>query len=208
MIMALKRVSKDKLIGYSIIKHYNDLEMYARDDMTISRCPRCGYRLDFFLTNPDFALKKRYKPIYMKEAVTIKTALSVTYDSQVIVSIHFKEFCEQQGYEGLKFIELPKDPWHFHLIVENIIKLDTKRAHTKFENLCPVCGNYESAYGELDYYDVTEPLADGFYRSDILLGNGDSKGPILLLGVETRKKFKEAALKGIAFDAAYGKEPS
>jgi hypothetical protein len=206
--MVLAKASKDKIIGYQLSISYNDTEMYEDDDTTIARCSLCGYRLDFFLTNPDYLLNKKYKPIYMKDAVTKKTAISVTYDSQKIASIHFKEFCEKQGYEGLKFIEFPKDPWHFHLIVENIIKVDQKKGQIKFGEHCPICGNFESIHGELTFFDVAEPLADGIYRSDLLYGNGDLKGPILIIGIETRKKIKEAELKGIAFDTAYGKEPS
>lgn len=193
------------IVGYVLGGHDNGTYMYEPGDKAISLCPRCGFRLDFFPTNPDYALKKRFKPVTGQPTVSKETALSSTYDGQLIVSQGFKDFCLQQGYAGLNFIEFPKDPQHFQLIVINQVKFDSERRGTRFLGLCPICGNYDAVIGASHApLQLAEPLADGFYRTDLLFASGDGKHPLIIVGTKTTSKLKAMKFKGLIFEPAYG----
>lgn len=193
------------VVGYTLDGHDNGTYMYEPGDKALPTCPRCGYRLDFFPTNPDYALKKRFKPLTGQPTVSKETALSSTYDHQDIVSLSFKDFCLQQGYLDLNFIEFPKDPHHFHLMIANQVKFDSERRGTRFLELCPTCGNYDGIIGASHApLQVTEPLADGFYRTDLLFGSGDRKSPLIIVGTETKAKLKAMKFRGLIFEPAYG----
>jgi hypothetical protein len=194
------------LCGYCLSGNFNDTTMYNKKDVSLERCSHCGYRLNFFPTNPNYVLKGKFKPVYNADlTVTEKTSYSCTYDGQRIVSQAFKEYCVKQGYQGLQFVEFPKDPFHFHLIVTNQVIFDAERRKTAFDKLCPVCGNYESVIGANPaYLKITEPLPDGFYRTDLLFASGDEKSPLIIVGIETADKLKDAKLKGVDFRPVYG----
>jgi hypothetical protein len=133
--------------------------------------------------------------------------ISHTYDGQTIVSKAFKEFCEKNEYRWIKFGEFENDPNHFHLILRRVVKFDAVRRKTRFEHLCPHCGNYESIVGvKPAYLLVNEPLGDGFYRSDLLFASGNEKHPLTFVGIQTRAKLKLSGLKGLEFAPAFGTE--
>ena len=195
----------NKIVGHTLDGHDNGTYMYEPGDKALPLCPRCGYRLNFFPTNPDYALKKRFKPLTGQSVVSKETALSCTYDHQTIVSQGFKDFCLQQGYEGLNFIEFPKDPWHFHLIITNQVKFDSARNQPRFLEMCPTCGNYDGVITSgRALLELTEPLVDGFYRTDLLFGSGDRKNPLIVVGTGTKSKLKAMNFKGLIFEPAYG----
>lgn len=193
-------------IGYILGGHHNDTEMFERKDATVPKCAGCGYRLDFFPHNPSYVFKKTFKPGYMPEVIVSKssTALSMTYDGQVIVSKAFKDFCLQQGYEGLVFLEFLHDKEHFHFGVTPQIKVDVERSKLQFGKLCPVCKKYDWIGPTPRYFQITEPLADGFYRSDLIFGDQYSRHPFIVVAIETYSKLLSAQLRGLEFQAVYG----
>lgn len=201
------------IVGYTLGGHFNDTYMFAEDipvnknPDAPNRCSGCGYRIDFFPHDPNYVFRRTFRPAYMPEVIISKktTALSATYDGQVIVSREFKEFCLQQGYRGLSFLEFLHDKEHFHLIVTPQVQFDSARRQTQFSCLCRTCGNYRQVIGALPaFLQVTEPLADGFYRTDLLFASGNEKHPLIIVGVETRSKLKTAKLKGLELEPAYG----
>jgi hypothetical protein len=159
------------LVGYYLGVAHSESRMF-RDHSQLAKCQQCGYRLDFFAHNPRYRLKQdRY-------------GLCATYDGQTIVSLRFKRFCEQQGYAGLKFLEFDDDELHFHLITQNVVPFDAVRRKTRFENLCSLCGSYESVIGVTPtFLQVNAPLQDGIYRTDLLFASGNEKSP-----AENKKK--------------------
>src|SRR6266446_13227 len=175
------------IVGYKIGGQDNDTHMF-RDDSSLRKCEGCGYRLDFSATNPQYCLNK------------CSDDISATYDGQTIVSRAFKDFCERNEYQGIKFAVFENDPNHFHLVVLREVKFDAERRKTRFENLCPQCGNYESIVGAKPaYLLISEPLDSGFYRSDLLFASGNEKHPLTLIGNETKAKLEAAKLKGLEF---------
>lgn len=183
-----------KVVGYTLDGQDNDSYMF-RDNSLLSRCEGCGYRLELSPTNPNYVLKNCSEDI------------SATYDGQTIASKAFKDFCERNEYRGINFGVFDNDPRHFHFIVMPEVKFDAIRRKTRLENLCPQCGNYESVVGAKPaYLLITEPLDDGFYRSDLLFASGNGKHPINLVGIETKAKLEVTDLKGLEFAPAYGIE--
>jgi hypothetical protein len=165
-----------------------------RDDSSLTKCRKCGYRLDFFAHNPSYMLRNT------------KYDLCATYDGQIIGSRAFKAFCENEGLSGIDFLSFDADDEHFHVILRNVVPFDAAKARTRFENLCEVCGNYESIIGVTPFLKVSAPLADGIYRSDLLFASGNEKGPAEFAAPLTREKMITARLRGIHFEGAMGLE--
>ena len=199
-------VSGLPVVGAAILVNDNDTWMWDDDDPRLPRCPVCGYRTNFFATNPDYVPKARFKPVYAPElAITKQTAMASTYDGQVIVTRLFKEFCQAQGYEGLEFRGFCRDPEHFHFVATRQVQFDTKRSGTRFEKQCPRCGNYESIVpAQPAIIKVPESVADAILRTDLLFASGDEKNPVIIVGHETARKIKSAGFRGISFGPVYG----
>jgi hypothetical protein len=192
------------IVGYWVTHNYNDTCMWDDKDLRVPRCPRCHRRTDFFSTNPDYKAKKRYKPIYAPElGINSRTVLAFTYDNQRIASRAFRDWCLEQGYSGLEFRDFPLDPDYFHLFAHKIVEYDVEAAGAQFINLCPECGNYESALVGNPVIKLSAPLADGFYRTDLLFSGLEYKHPLLIVGIETREKIHAAKMKGVYFDPVF-----
>ncbi|MDR3707838.1 MAG: hypothetical protein P4L33_06040 [Capsulimonadaceae bacterium] len=192
------------IVGHRISYDFNDTDMWKNDDPRLPKCPRCGIRTEFFATNPDYKPKKRYKPDYAPElAINEKTSLSATYDGQTIASRAFRDWCAKQGYSGLEFRELPVDPSHFHFLVNNVVPFDPETAHSRFENYCPECKNFNAVAVGFYILKVSSPLSDGIYRTDMLFAGGKEKHPLFIVGAETKAKMLAAKMKGLDFDPVY-----
>src|SRR5262245_47909895 len=100
-------------IGYAIYGPDNDSYMTGDrqnlflDQINIPSCSKCGFRTDFRYTNVYFKLKRK------------TNELSYTYDGIAIVNLKFKEFCERNHYDNLKFIELERSFGFFQMLVSN-----------------------------------------------------------------------------------------
>lgn len=183
------------VLAYFAIGQDNDYYFLDDDNLFAPTCNSCGYLLDFLgYFNPSFKLKRK---IY---------DMSYTYDGRCIVSVRFKEFCEREGYQGLKFKVFEREPNFFLLIVDNEVKFDSERKGTEFINYCNECGNYESVTGFSPGYlkDVYEELTEGLYRTDLLFGTGNSKHPFIIVAPETKRKMLRESLKGLYFESIEG----
>lgn len=128
--------------------------------------------------------------------------VSCTYDNRMIVSNRFREFCLQHDIEGAEFTPV-NGIGSFYLLESNRqVKFDWERRKTRFENLCAVCGRYESIVGAYPAFlkDINQPLLHGFYCSDLEFGSGREKTPILFVGTETKKLIEEAHFKRPEFE--------
>lgn len=182
------------LVGYKLTGQDNGTAMFEEED-AVPRCPHWGYRLNFEPHNPAYRLRLR------------RDDIGATYDGQLVVSTSFKNVCLKAGYKGPTFLSFETDPDHHHLIVAPQVAFDAKRRGTRFENLCPVCGNYESVIGArpCDLL-VDDPLADEFFRTDLMFASGNEKHPLVIVGIKTKERLLAAGLKGLEFSPAYGRE--
>jgi hypothetical protein len=143
-------------------------------------CPTCGRKTDPDYVNPKFRAKRRTWDI------------SATYDGYKIVSERFREFCLKHGWEGMTFVPLPSDTDFFVLRLSNILPFDTKRSGTRFEDPCPTCSAFYNVIGATPYLrDVTEPIQEGFFRSNLEFASGHEQHPLILVGIGTAEKLLE-----------------
>lgn len=166
------------LLGYNLIIYDNKFSMYR--NLKLDQC-------------------ERYKNIYeinkIDPSIKIKTRkyISCTYDNFTIVSKKFKKFCEGEKYEGLEFVLLPNSQGFYWFKIYNTLEIDTEDKGIRFINYDEECEGYEEIIGPFPVHlRVKELISDGFFRSNLCFGSFESKSPLELIGIETKKKLKGA----------------
>jgi len=157
----------------------------------------------------------KYKDIYTlnvidprREFKNIKSSLSSTYDNFVIVDGKFKKFCEQEGYPGLQFVELNGSQKYYWFKLENVIAFDPVGRETRFIGYNEKCNGYEEVIGATPaYLKERTLLPDGFFRTDLCFGSYATKGPLYVVGVETKRKIEAAGFKNIDFEKVLDEYP-
>lgn len=180
-------------IGYTFTGYDNDTYMFE-DDSCLDKCPACGYRTEFIVHNPKYALGRKGR----------NSDISATYDGQLIVSKKFRDICVSAGVRNVIFDEFENEPNFFHLNVTEILRFNPDCAKTRFIKKCSVCGNFESVVGiKPACFFVDGPVPFGIYRSDVAFASGNEKHPLIVISFEIFDIFNQAGLKGLAFAAAY-----
>lgn len=181
-------------LGFSISGPDNDSYMNP-DQYGVNICKCLDYVKNRQLhLNPNFRLtKKSYD-------------FSSTYDSFVIVSERFKQFCIENKYPGVSFYPIPNYETKFLLLVNNIVKFDSVRRKTVFIEFNSDCNEFNEIVGATPVCLVENSvLADGFYRTDIEFGSSYAKDPIILVGLETGTKLKAQKFKGLYLEKVLDK---
>lgn len=144
-------------------------------------CPTCGRKTDSEYVNPKFKTKRRTWDV------------GATYDGYDIVSKRFREFCRKHRWKGMAFFPLPADKDFFVLRLSNVLMFDSKRCGTRLEDRCPKCGEYYNVIGAnpVCLRGVTEPIKEGFFRSDLEFGSGPEQHPLILVGIGTAEKLRK-----------------
>lgn len=176
------------IIGYSISGPDNDSYLF-QDGWGKTVCEV----LDFIENRED----------YISDSFRVKRAnynLSYTYDGALIVSQKFRDFCLRNSYDGLKFYQLKKQDNLYLMKSENIVKFDSTRRKTVFEDYQETCGRYNAVAGATPVCLLSkdEP-EDGFYRTDIEFGGGYEMAPLIVIGKLTYEKMKLEKFKDIDF---------
>ena len=175
-----------KVLGFSISGPDNDSYMNS-DQYEVNIC-KC---LDF-VRNRQLHLNSNFK--LTKKAYDI----SYTYDSYLIVSDRFKQFCVDNKYLGVSFFAIPNYETKYLMLVDNILKFDTARRETAFIEFNPDCSEYNEVVGATPVCLLDSTiLSDGFYRTDIEFGRSYAKSAIILVGLETGAKLKAQKFRGL-----------
>jgi hypothetical protein len=177
------------IIAYTIVGPDNDSYIFDPDDVNVPKCQKCGCVTDYDYISPNMVLNIK------------KFDISCTYDNRYIVSRKFKEFCEKNKYTNIDFFKLPHEINFFKLRVNNLISEDLEKKKLRYEKYCDICQRYESV---IPAYPIIlknnkEVLKEGFYASDIFIGNGNGKINTYFIGIETFTKMKKEKFKGIYF---------
>ena len=188
------------IVAYELCPHDNDTHMLGDETFRPPRsagfhdwrfgkdgvphpatCPTCGTKTDPEYVNPKFKAKRRTWDI------------GATYDGYDIVSKRFRDFCRKHRWEGMTFVPLPADKDFFVLRLSKVLPFDSKRGETRFEDPCPTCGEYYNVIMEGPVYlrGVTEPIQDGFFRSDLEFASGPEQHPLILVGLGTAEKLRK-----------------
>lgn len=148
-------------------------------------CPTCGRKIDLDFVNPEFRANHRNWDI------------GVTYDGYDIVSKALRDYCRSNDWQGITFVPLPADPDFFVVRLTRVLRFDADRRGTRFEKLCPSCGKYNSVAGATPVYlrDIKEPIADGFFRTDVEFGSAHEQGPLMLVGVRTAEQLRKKGFR-------------
>jgi hypothetical protein len=144
-------------------------------------CPTCGRKTDPNFVNPDYRPKQRSWDI------------SATYDGYDIVSERFRDFCRRHDWQGMTFVPLPATKDFFVLRLTSVLAFDSKRRGTRFEDPCPACNEFYNVIGVTPAFlrGVTEPIEEGFFRSDLEFGAGPEQSPLILVGIGTAEKLRK-----------------
>jgi hypothetical protein len=170
-------------------KFYN-WRFYLGDAVHPACCSSCGRKIDPTFVSSTFRVNKR------------RADCGTTYDGYAIVSVRFKEFCASRKVGGAKFTALPADKDFFWLQPAKVVKYDLQRSQPSRSNKCRRCGCFHDITGgDNCFVNLTRPIKNGIYRSDIEFGSGHEQSPLIVVGTETAAQMKKNGLKGFYFEA-------
>ncbi len=175
------------ILGFVVFGEDNGSHMH-RSSAGAGRCGSCGYLIDRSAVDPEVRIQRR------------SFDLSTTYDGVHVASLRFKEHVRRMLYIGVNFLPLPADPEFFVIRPQTIVAFDSVRRRTRFEKLCPACGQYESVVGVTPpFLKQSDPLSNGFFRTDLEFGSGDAKGALLLVAAATRERLDRERFRGLTY---------
>lgn len=132
----------------------------------------------------------------------LKKDFSYTYDGRMLLSELAVNFFKELKIENITFQLVNKTPKVYIPILSEVIKFDIEKSKTRFENLCDLCGNYESivryAPNSLFQYEKKLKCHYGIFKTNISFGSGKGKSPVIIAGSKLagllKNKFKEIDL--------------
>lgn len=157
-------------------------------------CEECGSVLD-----------RNYIPTTLKLHSGKLRDLGSTYDNQAIYSKRFKDHCEEAKY-AVDFWTINSALLAFHFRPKQSLRFDAVRRKTKFSP-CPRCNGYYEVIGATPIFllDVATPVQRGIFRTDLEFGSFSSKGPVIVVGVETKAELARRKLTGVGFSPIFAK---
>lgn len=166
-------------VGYEFAAHdggYDPFEYWESVPMKGIHCPECYSPLDHEMISTRVSVRGRSDVFFA--------------DRHVLVTERFREFCLRNGYDDVEFPCVDKRRPLFELRPTRILDVDVERSEPIICEFCMRCGNFQCyLYGRGLYLrDVTKPLPDGFYRTDLIFGCRAGKHPMIIIGPETREK--------------------
>ena len=124
-----------------------------------------------------------------------------TFDGYTIVSQIFLKFCETHNYKNLEFVIFPNDKDFFWLKVQNVLAFDAKKKGTLFINYSEKYQGFEEVIRATRVILKDEKIIhDGIFRTDIFFADGESKHPLIIIGLETKNKMQNAKLSGLVYE--------
>ena len=118
------------ILGYSISGPDNDSYLHEKlYGKNIYECLDYVRNRENYIT-PEFKIKKK------------EYDFSYTYDSAIIVSKKFKDFCENEKLKGIEFHQLKKQKDFYLFKVNQILEFDSRRRKTEFIEYNESCGEF------------------------------------------------------------------
>ena len=132
--------------------------------------------------------------------------LVCTYDGFYIASQKFKDFCDENGYEDITFVQFPKSPKYYFFLPNRIYPLDYVRMKTRFIGYRECCGQFYDIVGCYNIYrcstcDINEN--DFICRTKYLFSSSYIKRPRVIIGKETLDKMIKYGLSGFHTNNVY-----
>lgn len=184
--MESKNVIKGNIVAKMISCNDSD-HMWDHGYERPGLCPICHNVIEF-IPNLEYKVRKNKN-----------RDLMVTYDGFHIASQKFKDFCDENGYDGLKFVQFPKSPKYYFFYPQKIYQLDYVRRKTTFGGHRSCCGLYDEVIGCLPAYKHPNNSVEGddfICRTEFYFGGGLNATPFIIIGKETFEKMLEFGLSG------------
>ena len=155
-------------------------------------CSKCGRKIEHRYIDHNFKLRKK------------RMDISSTYDGYTIVSEDFKTFCEGRSIASVEFVPLPSQPKHYWFVAQNILEVDLDLSvGLRFLYPCDRCESYAGVFGTsaLRFKNVTSPISDGIYRTDLEFAQAHQQAPVIVVGTEVASAIKARKFKGTCLNA-------
>ncbi len=122
-------------------------------------------------------------------------------DGHIIVSERFRDVCRKLGYDDVMFPCVDAKRRLYELRPTRVLKVDTDRSEPLLSGFCMKCGNFDCYIRGrgVFLYDISKPLADGIYRTDLIVGCRMGKHYDVIVAPGTRDKLGAAKLRRITF---------
>ena len=165
------------------------LNYWDDDPIPGIHCPECYSPLDYD------ALPKNVKIRGQRDAFDA--------DGHLIVSERLRDWCLVSGYGDVQLPCVNERRRLYEIRPTRVLQLDVERSEPLLGDFCIKCGNFESyLFGRgTFFYDITRPLRDGIYRSDLIFGCKMGKHYLIIVAPDTREKMLAAKLRGLRFRA-------
>lgn len=126
--------------------------------------------------------------------------LGTTYDGKALCSTATKELMTSEGL-AVDFKVVNSHIGLHHFEPRERLAFDVEKRRTQFIGPCSRCGRFAEIIGSQPIFlrDVYAPIRTGLFRTDVEFGSGRSKGPELLVGIETKEKLVKIKFGGCTF---------
>lgn len=127
-------------------------------------------------------------------------ALGSTYDGRAICSTAMKELMKQEGL-AVDFREVNSSLGLHHFEPREQLTFDVEKRKTRFLGSCSRCGGFAEVIGSQPVFlqNVSAPILTGLFRTDVEFGSGRSKGPELIVGLQTKAVLEKAKFGGCTY---------
>ena len=150
-------------------------------------CDQCGRKVNRDYVSETFRVRRR------------ASDLVATYDGYLLVSRRFKEYCVHQKFPGTVFVPLPADAQFLWLRSNRMLPFDVEARRTRKGDFCDVCRAFHTVAGATPAFltGVSEPIPEGFYRTDVEFGSGHEQSPLIIVANQTFDRLLSQGFKGI-----------
>lgn len=157
-----------------------------------------------FCSSCSSCIRNDYYPTYL-DIKNSKLDGSYTYDGQLLISKKVVDWCTKNEITGCDFIRVDTEKHLYTLKPGNTLSFDVIRREVIFDAFCGVCQQYEQIAGANPVFlkNINDEIINGFNRTDVEFGSGREKSPLIILGIDTYKKFKKERFSGFSFEPIY-----
>jgi hypothetical protein len=122
-------------------------------------------------------------------------------DGHVVVSERFRDLFWSLGYDDIAFPCVDAKRRLYELRPTRILQVDIEKSEPLLSGFCVKCGNFDSYIRGrgVFLYDISKPLTDGVYRTDLLVGCRIGKHYDVIVARETRDKLLATKPRRIRF---------
>ena len=186
MVINTEDYFMEKKIVAKTISCYEVPHMWEHGNERPGLCPICHNVVEQ-IPNIEYKVRK-----------TKNRDLVCTYDGFYIASQKFKDFCDENDYDDIIFVQFPKSPNYYFFLPNKIYHLDYVRMKTRFIGYHECCGLYDEVIGSKFYRSVTveSNIKDFICRSDYFFADFLNKSPIVIIGKDTLDKMIKYGLSG------------